>query len=225
MVLKENRPFSVQNIVDALQKEGVKKTAVERSLATLVETGKVKKKEYGKAKIFLLAQDQLELPDAKDMASTDAEMRTLSQRLTQVNSNIDEKRERVAQLKSQYTLEGATQLISKLEDELTLKMAKRERLGDGSALMSKEEKAGIEKAYYDVRSLWKKYHVLVKSIVDQIGEATGKKRSELYEEIGIETDEEAKVDIADFPEIENPLKAKRGVAQGRSASAKRFRQL
>lgn len=209
--------------MDALQKEGVKKTAVERALATLVENGQVNKKEYGKAKIFLLAQDKLDLPDAEDMASTDAELRTLSEKLNGLNSAIEEKKGRLAHLKSQYTFEGASERVEKLSDELTTKLARRERLGDGSALMSKEEKLNVEKAYSDMRLLWKKYSSLVKGIVDQISEATGKKRSELYEEIGVETDEDVNVNFAEFPEIGNANKGRRVIATGRSTPVKRQR--
>lgn len=209
--------------MDALQKEGVKKTAVERALATLVENGQVNKKEYGKAKIFLLAQDKLDLPDAEDMASTDAELRALSERKCELDGTIEENRSRLAHLKSQYTLENATERVQVLTDELTTKLARRERLGDGSALMSKEDKLNVEKAYSEMRSMWKKYSSLVKGIVDQISEATGKKRSELYEDIGIETDEDVKVNFTDFPDIDHSLKGRRGALAGRSTPVKRQR--
>lgn len=211
----------MQNIVDALQKEGVKKTAVERSLAALVEKGQVHKKEYGKAKIFILDQSHLELPDADDIAETDARLRTLTETLQSVQQRLGSKRERVAELRAQLTLEEAQEKVRNLQDDLTTKRARRERLGDGSALMSKEDKVGIDKEYGSMRTAWKKYSRMVKEIIDQIGEATGKTKKDLYEEVGVETDEEVKVNICDFPEV---TVAKRGSGgAGRSDSAKRQR--
>lgn len=212
----------MQNIVDSLQKHGVKKTAVERSLATLVEKGDVNKKEYGKAKIFLLAQDKLKLPDSQDAAATDVDLRTLTETLSETEGRLGTLRDRTAYLKGQLTLEEVTQRLNKLEDQLVSKSAKRERLGDGSSLMSKEEKANGDKRYYDIRQLWKKYKRLVKEVLDQISEATGKKISELNEDIGIETDEDVNVKFTDFPDIPNPLKANR--TQPSNRIAKRHRQ-
>lgn len=206
----------------------MKKTAVERSLAALVEDGLVNKKEYGKAKIFLLRQDTLELPDDAEAASTDEQLRTLSSQLQTLIQELAQKRERIAQLKSQYTLDDATQRLAALREELETKQDRRQRLGDGSTLMSKQDKLQLDKGYFNVRAAWKKYLKLVRDIVDQIAEASGKKRAELYEEIGIETDEDANVNLADMPEIDNPTKPKRpggsGAFQARSINAKRQRQ-
>lgn len=211
----------MQNIVDALQKQGVKKTAVERALATLVEKGQVNKKEYGKAKVFLLAQDKLELPNAEDIASLDQQLLDLNGELEQQNQRIASKREKVFSLKSQYTLEDAKKRIEFLESEVTLKTSKRSKLGDGSMLFSKEDKLAIDKSYYDLRLLWKKYRGLVNSILDQISEGTGKKKGELNEEIGIETDEDANVDLNDFAEIANPIAVRKGAPLARNSKRQR----
>lgn len=209
----------------------MKKTAVERSLASLVEDGLVNKKEYGKAKIFLLRQDTLDLPDDIESASTDAQLHDLTSQLQTLSQELSQKRERIAHLKSQYTLDDAMQRLTKLREDLETKQERRQRLGDGSALMSKQDKLQLDMGYFRVRAAWKKYLKLVRDIVDQIAEASGKKRGELYEEIGIETDEDANVNLMDMPEIDNPMKPKRpGSAGGaafqaqRSINAKRQRQ-
>lgn len=188
----------------------MKKTAVERALATLVEKGQVIKKEYGKAKIFLLAQDKLDQPNTEDIASSDAKIRELTSEYEQCSQNLSSKREKVASLKSQYTLQDAKKRVESLEDELASKTAKRAQLGDGSMLMSKEEKLAIDKSYFDLRSLWKKYKALAASVLDQISEGTGKRKEELREEIGIETDEDVNVNLTDFVEVANPKTTRKG---------------
>lgn len=199
----------MQNIVDALQKNGVKKTAVERSLASLVEKGLVKKKEYGKAKIFILAQDKIELPDPEEVTRLDEELKSMLAEVSDLTERNDNLQSTVNMLKSQYTLEQAKVQDEKLTNVLAEKDAKRADLGDGSKLMTTEDKLKLEKDYYNVRALWKKYKRIVTDIVNQIGEATGKKNSELFEDMGIETDESVNIKISDFPDIQNPLKANR----------------
>lgn len=218
---KENRPFSVQNIVDALQKQGVKKTAVERALATLVEKGQVNKKEYGKAKVFLLAQDKLELPNAEDVTSLDKQVSDLVGKLNQCNQRVALKSEDATSLKSQYTLQDAKKRVDFLEGEIALKTSKRSKLGDGSMLFSKEEKLAIDKSYYDLRLLWKRYRGLVNRIIDQISEGTGKKKSELNGEIGIETDEDVNVNLHEFVEIANPSAVRKGGLLDRNGKRQR----
>lgn len=199
----------MQNIVDALQKHGVKKTAVERSLASLVEKGLVKKKEYGKAKIFILSQDKIELPDPEEVTRLDEELKSMVAEVSDLTERNDNLQSTVNMLRSQYTLEQAKVQDEKLTDDLAEKDAKRADLGDGSKLMTTEDKLKLEKDYYNVRALWKKYKRIVTDIVNQIGEATGKKNSELFEDMGIETDESVNIKISDFPDIPNPLKANR----------------
>lgn len=199
----------MQNIVDALQKHNVKKAAVERSLAMLVEKGKVSKKEYGKAKIFIVRQDKIDMPDDDDMVKLDAEIKTLTSHLTDAAARTEKMQGELVLLNKEYTLEEARKRNEELTNELDKKEEKREALGDGSELVSKDDKLKMDHTYYNVRSLWKKYKRIVTDIANQIGEATGKKNAELYEEMGIETDKAVNVDISDFPEIQNPLKTKR----------------
>lgn len=206
---QENRPFSVQNIVDALQKNGVKKTAVERSLASLVEKGTVSKKEYGKAKIFILAQDKIELPDPEEVKQLDEEIKSLTDDLSQATERVNAHRTKLSALKKEYTLEEAKARNAQLAAELTEKDAKRNALGDGSKLTSKEDKLKLEQNYYDTKLLWKRYKRIVKDIAGHIGEATGKKNSELFEDMAVETDESVNIKISDFPDIQNPSKSRR----------------
>lgn len=211
----------MQNLVDSLQKENVKKAAVERSLASLVEKGTVTKKEYGKAKIFILAQDKLELPDPEEVTALEHEMQTLTTQLDEISQRVKLKHEKANALRQQYTLDDAMERDESLRQELQRKESKLKCLGDGSKLITKEDKAKIELNYYNLRSLWKKYKRTVTEITNQIGEAMGKKNAVLIEEIGIESDESVGVKIADFPEIANPLKPKRPAMHGRTIKRQR----
>ncbi|PXF40821.1 hypothetical protein BWQ96_09479 [Gracilariopsis chorda] len=201
-----NRPFSVQNIVDSLQKAGIKKAAAERSLASLVEKKLVTKKEYGKAKIFIAAQGLIDIPSQEEVNELDEEIKKLQEQLSSVSGQVDELSKNANTLRSELTLEEAKERVAQLNEATEQKEEKLRSLGDGSTLMSKEDKQKLELSYYQARSLWKKYRRIVTDITDAIGEASGKKRSELFEELAIESDEAANVKLSDFPEIANPAK-------------------
>ena len=63
-MLKNNRPYSVQDILNNYQ-SSMKKKFLEQSLEQLVKSGKVTLKEYGKAKVFLISQDRFPPVDPK----------------------------------------------------------------------------------------------------------------------------------------------------------------
>lgn len=66
-LLQQNKPLNSQNVADALQKFNLKKTAVQKSLDTLADSGKISFKEYGKQKIYLARQDQFEIPNSEEL--------------------------------------------------------------------------------------------------------------------------------------------------------------
>ncbi|KAI0563816.1 TBPIP domain containing protein [Gracilaria domingensis] len=211
----QNRPFSVQNIVDSLQKSGLKKTAVERSLASLVEKKLVTKKEYGKAKIFIAAQDIIEIPNPDEVKRLDDQIADLQQQLSSISEQVDQLASKASGLRAELTLDEAKTQVEELIEETGRKEQKLGSLGDGSSLMSKEDKTKLELSYYQARSMWKKYRRIVTDITDAIGEASGKKRAQLFEELAIESDEAANIKLSDFPEMKNPTKRK-GIAVARS---------
>lgn len=61
------RPHHAQNVTDALQKDGLKKAAVEKCLKSLSDADKITVKEYGKAKIYLAKQDNFEIPSIDEL--------------------------------------------------------------------------------------------------------------------------------------------------------------
>ena len=86
-IKSENRPFNVQMVADMLAQFGVKKPQVQRAVDALAESGKITCKvwrqsdivflvsnlgnswtcaslqEFGKSKIYMPLQDDIELPD------------------------------------------------------------------------------------------------------------------------------------------------------------------
>lgn len=67
MTLQQNKPLNSQNVADALQKFNLKKTAVQKALDALAESGQISFKEYGKQKIYLARQDQFDIPNGEEL--------------------------------------------------------------------------------------------------------------------------------------------------------------
>lgn len=214
---QSNRPFSVQNIVDSLQSRGVKKAGTERALAALVSKGTVAKKEFGKVNVFILAQSQLQLPDPEEQKTVDNEIASLSGQAAELDDTLNGLRGKISELKTTLSVDEAREEIARLDEVIVGKEAKLAKLGDGSALLTKEEKMDVEIAYFKLLSAWKKRKKMVKSIADIIGENSGMKPSTFYDEVGVEVDEDVNVSMADFPDVQNPTaKARKPVGgQGR----------
>lgn len=187
----------------------MKKTGAERALASLVAQGTIHKKEYGKSNIFILSQDKLELPDVEETAAVDEETKQLSTRTAELDESIGGLRARVAELNGTLSLDDAQAELERVSAVAAEKEEKLSRLGDGSALMTKEDKLKVETKYFTLLAAWKSRKKLVKNIADMVGESSGMKPSEFYETVGVEVDEEVDVNIANFPQIENPAKRKR----------------
>jgi hypothetical protein len=67
MALQQNRPLNSQNAADALQKFNLKKTAVQKALDALADSGQISFKEYGKQKIYIARQDQFDIPNGEEL--------------------------------------------------------------------------------------------------------------------------------------------------------------
>lgn len=78
---QQNKPLNVQNVADSLQKFNLKKTAIQKALDSLCDSGKISFKEYGKQKIYLARQDQFDIPDSEELSRMKEENAKLQERL------------------------------------------------------------------------------------------------------------------------------------------------
>lgn len=210
----------MQNIVDALQADSIKKSGVERSLAALVEAGEVTRKEFGKTKLYLQCQAKISLPDEETAAAEVSEVETLSKKVEELDAQIARLRGTESGLKHTLTLDAARAELAEVEKDVCEKKAELEALGDPDELPTEEDKRKVEINYYKCRTAWKKRKKTVKNIVDTISENMGKKPAELMEIIGLETDKDVGADLAEFKDIADPSKAKK---KGSKPAAKRRR--
>ena len=84
-MLKHNRPYSVQDILNCFQ-QTMRKKQCEGALDLLVSSKKVTLKEYGKAKVYLISQDRFPKVDPKLLETLDL---TIADKRIQVNKIND----------------------------------------------------------------------------------------------------------------------------------------
>eukprot|EP00850_Spirogloea_muscicola_P001108 SM000004S14978 [mRNA] locus=s4:519094:520476:- [translate_table: standard] len=184
---EQNRPHNAQNVADALQKAGIKKTTAQKALDNLADAGHITSKEYGKQKIYLARQDQIELPSPEDL---EAGKRASEQLALQL---------RLA--KSSLTYDQIQEQIQKLTDENKAMNEKLSCLRDGAVLMPTEERITVDKSFETSIALWRRRKRAFRDLWDMITENLPGDPKELQVELGIETDEEAGHKPDDFVEL------------------------
>lgn len=90
MTLQQNRPLNSQNAADALQKFNLKKTAVQKALDALADSGQISFKEYGKQKIYIARQDQFEIPNSEELEEMKKRNAKLQEELADQKKAISE---------------------------------------------------------------------------------------------------------------------------------------
>lgn len=89
-MFQQNRPLNTQNVADALQKYNLKKTAVQKALDSLADSGKISFKEYGKQKIYIARQDQFEIPNSEELSRMKEGNAKLQEQLNEQKKVISE---------------------------------------------------------------------------------------------------------------------------------------
>lgn len=73
-----------------MQKHNLKKTAVQKALDTLADSGKISFKEYGKQKIYIARQDQFEIPNSEELNQMKEENAKLQEQINEQKRAVSE---------------------------------------------------------------------------------------------------------------------------------------
>nr|XP_045596094.1 homologous-pairing protein 2 homolog [Procambarus clarkii] len=189
---QQNRPYSVNDIFMNLHKE-VGKTAVQKCLDQLVGTGSIKEKTYGKQKVYVFDQEQFPALDEEKLKKMDKQVEELNQTIKETEKECAEVETKLRNLSSSLTTDEAKKKISQLEEEVSKLEHKLSSLKENQVLVSKEEKDKITKASEQMIKQWRKRRRMALDILDAIMEGYPHPKMQLFEEIGIETDEDVGV--------------------------------
>lgn len=201
VVQDNNRPYGLQNIVDLTAHLGLKKAAVTKALDALVEQGKVTAKDFGKTKIFIPVQAGLQVLSKEDAEAQKAKCRELQQQLQKEAAECKEVEQGLAALRNAPTEEQVLQQIAEAKKELQELQAKLVGLRSGATLVKPEERAAVLKRFTANLDAWRRRRTMFRDIWDGLAEGLEGKQADLFEEIGVETDESVGVSYADAEKL------------------------
>ena len=191
-LLKQNRPYSAVDLHQNMGKD-FGKTAVVKSLECVTAEGKIKEKVYGKQKVYCIDQTQFPDVDEKEIKQMDAD-------IVQCNGKLQLKSDEIRKLESEFknfdsmlSTDSAKAEIEKLCPEIEQLKSKLGKLKEGRVLISKEEKEKVYKNREKFVKEWRKRKRMTSDILNSILEGYPKPKKQLYEDIGIETDEDYNV--------------------------------
>ncbi|PJF17573.1 Hop2 meiotic double strand DNA break repair, partial [Paramicrosporidium saccamoebae] len=195
---KSNENVIMADIFNNLHGQ-VGKTAVAKSLTTLVEKAEISGKAYGKQWVYVARQDTLPTPSPEDLNLLDAEIESLKK-------SVDEKREATRQIQSRIghhhshnilelnslnnslTNEVMAKRIQELTEENATFIKRLELLRTGTRRVDPVEKAKVDKMYELHCKEWKSRKRMCKEMLDAITENLPQSPSAFMEELGMETD-------------------------------------
>ncbi|XP_037796141.1 homologous-pairing protein 2 homolog [Penaeus monodon] len=190
----QNRPYSVNDIFMNLHKD-IGKTAVQKCLDQLVADGCVKEKVYGKQKVYVFDQSQFPPLDETQLKEMDRKITDLNETIKQKERICGETEARLRSLNSSLTTEEAVKKLQDLEEEVSRLQKKLADLQENQVLISKEEKDQINSENEKMVKMWRKRRRMAMDILDAILEGYPKKKKDLFDDIGIETDEDVGVKL------------------------------
>ncbi|XP_063911470.1 homologous-pairing protein 2 homolog [Zophobas morio] len=192
-MLRQNRPYSAGDVFLNLHGE-VGKTQCVKILASLASSKELVEKEYGKQKIYFAFQGECASQEEVDEVNLnfdkireehnnlESELKTLTVELNNIND-----------IKSTEELSAYCEELTKQVEDLESSL---EPLRKKKFTISEEERSLVEKALFTYTAEWKSRKRKCNDIINTIMENYPKKKSDLLEETGVETDELAGVDIA-----------------------------
>uniref|UniRef100_A0A0D9VY24 Homologous-pairing protein 2 homolog n=1 Tax=Leersia perrieri TaxID=77586 RepID=A0A0D9VY24_9ORYZ len=212
-VNEQNRPLNSQNVADALQKFNLKKTAVQKTLDALADSGQISFKEYGKQKIYLARQDQFNIPNGDELEGMKQANIKLQEELADQKKAIAEVESEVRSLQSNLTLEEIKSKEAKLQKEVQGMEEKLNKLRSGVILVKPEDKKIIEESFTEKVNQWRKRKRMFKELWDNITENSPKDQKEFKEELGLEYDEDVDVNFQSYSDMLTSLSKRRKISR------------
>ncbi|KAJ2272449.1 hypothetical protein IW141_004526 [Coemansia sp. RSA 355] len=191
-LVKVNRPYSANDISSQLHGL-VSPAQAKKLLNDLADEKKLERKINGKQQIFYAIQTSIEVPSVEEAEQEEETIRGLEQQLSQAKDENKVLAGRLQGLTNALTDDQMRERIAKLSAEENDGRLTQLRSGE---VISPEEKNNIETEHAAMTKHWKARKRMFKNIIDTIGEGYPGKISDLFEELGIETDEDVGADVA-----------------------------
>nr|AKI32381.1 homologous pairing protein 2 [Watanabea reniformis] len=198
---QQNRPYNAQIVADNLAQYGLKKGPIQKALDALSEAGKITCKEFGKTKIYLAPQDGAEALNKEEQDAKLKEVQELTDKCKEGGEAVRRLRKALADTRNTLTLEQIECNINDLQGQIQEQSGKLETLRSGATLISSAERVAIEKAFSAAMSHWAKRKRIFYNIWNSLRENIEGKIADLFEDIGVETDEAVDADLKSFEQL------------------------
>lgn len=187
----QNRPYSLTEIQQNVSKE-YGKAAIQKALNTLVEKDKLFEKTYGKQKAYCVVQeDASDGNTEEDLKAADREINALTMNLKEVQDKIKSHKAKLREMGNTISLADAKEQKMNLEEEIRSLKEELKKYDDDFKPIPEEERKKISDEFEKYAKEYRKRKGICREIIGQIMENYPKTEKKLYEEIGMETDEEA----------------------------------
>ncbi|CAH1789071.1 unnamed protein product [Owenia fusiformis] len=191
---KQNRPYSAIDVYNNLHKV-YGKTVVVKVLESLAQEGKIREKLNGKQKAYVVDQSQFPDVPESEMKFMEKKITDLSEKLKTAQANLRQHQTELKGLTSSMSTEEARIQLGVINNQCNACKAKIAAFEAGGKRVTPEEREKVMKMREKYVSAWKKRRRMANDILDTILESYPKPKKALYEDVGIETDEEYNVKI------------------------------
>ncbi|KAG0008711.1 hypothetical protein BGZ81_003913 [Podila clonocystis] len=195
-LIKQNRPYSITDIVSNLHNE-ISKTDCQKIINNLVVKDLITSKIYGKQAIYVARQDTIDTASPEQLAAVDRE-------IAELQNKIGDRKTRNKQLSSELNLLSSAMTTEQIIERLKMLAAKNEKasqnldlLRSGSKLVTPEAKQKVVKELEYHRKLWRDRRRVFKEMFQQVTDNMPGKPKDLLEELDIEMNDP--IDIATDP--------------------------
>ncbi|KAJ1646050.1 PSMC3 interacting protein [Coemansia asiatica] len=193
-LVKTNRPYSANDISSQLHNQ-VTAAAAKKILNDLADEGRISRKNNNKQQIFYPVQAEIEVPNIEEAEEEEESIKEMEERLTKLKDENKALSSKLHALNNALTDDQMRERIAKLTLETKENEQRLNQLRSGEVI-SPQEKKKIDSEHAAMIKHWTTRKRIFKNISDTIAEGYPKKIKDLFDEIGIETDEDAGVDTS-----------------------------
>ncbi|KAJ1891585.1 PSMC3 interacting protein [Kickxella alabastrina] len=191
---RTNRPYNASDISSQLHGL-VSPAQAKKLLNDLAEEGKIIVKTNNKLQIFYANQDSIEVPNIEDAEEEEESIREMEERMNKLKEDNKVLSGRLQGLNSALTDDQMRELIAKKTLEMKTNEERLVQMRSGDVI-SPQEKKKIDTEYNAMVKQWAARKRMFKNISDAIAEGYPGKLKDLFEDLGVETDENCGVDIS-----------------------------
>ncbi|EGD75114.1 hypothetical protein PTSG_06769 [Salpingoeca rosetta] len=194
---RQNRPYNANDLFMNLHK-AIGKTALTRVLAKMAADGQITEKVFGKQKIYFPLQSEFPKLSKEELTALDKELEELKAEMKGLQSECDQLQSKLSSTLATPETADAEKALTEVQERNEKKEGKLKALRSDGKSVTEADKNKINKKFDEAVKLWRRRKRMATDILDQILESYPKPKKALFNDIGLETDEEVKVNLKDF---------------------------